>query len=39
MDPVVQISEVSFKVCRVIHPCQTIDAWCSLFLQVEESPP
>jgi hypothetical protein len=38
MDPCVQISEVLFKVCRIVPPCQTIDAWCSPFLQVEEGP-
>ena len=34
-----QISEVSVKVCRVVHPCQSVDARCSLLLNIEEGPP
>ena len=34
-----QISEVSVKVCRVVHPCQSINARCSLLLEIKEGPP
>src|SRR5215472_16597461 len=34
-----QISEVSVKVCRVVHPCQSVDARCSLLLYIKEGPP
>src|SRR6202022_914057 len=34
-----QISEVSVKVCRVVHPCQSVNARCSLLLDIEEGPP
>jgi hypothetical protein len=32
----VQISEVLLKVCRVVDPCQAVNARRSLFLQVEK---
>src|SRR5713101_7127711 len=35
----VQVSEVSVKVCRVVHPCQSVNARCSPLLQIEEGPP
>src|SRR5260370_27949925 len=31
-----QISEVSVKVCRVVHPCQSVNARCSLLLDIKE---
>ena len=34
-----QISEVSVKVCRVVRPCQSVNARCSLLLDVKEGPP
>ena len=34
-----QISEVSVKVCRVVHPCQSVNARCSLLLDIKEGPP
>src|ERR1700751_1212898 len=34
-----QISEVSVKVCRVVHPCQSVNARCSLLLNIKEGPP
>src|ERR1700680_3940800 len=34
-----QISEVSVKVCRVVRPCQSVNARCSLLLDIKEGPP
>lgn len=31
MDPVVQISEVSFKVCLVVPPCQPVHSGCCVL--------
>jgi len=39
MNSRVQISEVSVKVCRVVHPCHAIDTWSSALLQIEEGLP
>jgi hypothetical protein len=33
-----QISEVSIKVCRIVTPCQSVDARCSLLLDIKEGP-
>ena len=34
-----QISDVSVKVCRVVDPCQSVNARCSLLLNIKEGPP
>jgi hypothetical protein len=36
MNPLMQISEVSVKVCFVGRPRQSIDARCSVFFKFEE---
>jgi hypothetical protein len=39
VDAAVQISEVSVKVCRVVHPRHLVDADGCALLQVEEGCP
>src|SRR4051794_22154698 len=39
MNARVQISEVSVKVCRVVHPCHAVDPWSRALLQIEEGLP
>ena len=39
MDWRMRISEVSVKVCRVVHPCHAVDTWSRALLQIEEGLP